>query len=173
MTLSTGEILRFALYHGLILSVALSALIVGSLRLNAETWLSDYPPDIREAFGPMSEKARRQRTPFAILFGAILLATLTLGLWWLHRADGTPGFTHIFIYFLVVFTTFNLIDLVVLDWLWFVWIQPDFIVLPGTEGLEGYKDYGFHFRAFLIGLTGTLVMALVIAGTVVGIRLLG
>jgi len=34
---------------------------------------------------------------------------------------------------------------VVLDWLIFVTIQPDFVVIPGTEGLAGYKDYGFHF----------------------------
>ena len=42
---------------------------------------------------------------------------------------------------------FNLVDLILLDWLLFTYIQPRFVVLPGTEGLAGYRDYWFHFRA--------------------------
>jgi hypothetical protein len=38
------------------------------------------------------------------------------------------------------------------------------IVLPGTEGAQGYRDYGFHFRAFLKGVAGSLVASLLIAG---------
>jgi len=31
--------------------------------------------------------------------------------------------------------------------------QPRFIVLlPGTEGMAGYRDYRFHFRRFLHGI---------------------
>lgn len=152
--------------------MGLSAIVVASLRLNAETWLDDYPPDIREAFGAMSEKARRQRIPFAILFGSLLLAAVAFGLGWLFSADGAPGSGHVFVYFFVVFTTFNLIDLILLDWLWFVRFQPDFVVLPGTRGLAGYADYSFHFRAFLKGVAGTIVVALLVAGGAVGLRLL-
>ncbi len=171
--LSMGQILSAALLHGLILSVALGAVIVGSLRLNAETWLNDYPPDIRKAFGPMSEKARRQRIPLGILFGVVLVGALALGLVWLFRADGSPGFTDIFVYVFALTTTFNLFDLLILDWLWFVKLQPSFVILPGTEGMEGYKDYGFHFRAFLVGLAGTFATALLTAGVAAGIRWLG
>jgi hypothetical protein len=62
---------------------------------------------------------------------------------------------------------FNLVDLLVLDWLIFVTIQPRIIVLPGTEGMEGYRDYGFHFRAFLKGVAGSLIAGLIVAGVVV------
>ena len=50
---------------------------------------------------------------------------------------------HVFLLFLLV----NVWDLVVLDWLFFITIQPDLVVFPGTEGLAGYRDYWFHFRA--------------------------
>ena len=42
-----------------------------------------------------------------------------------------------------------LLDLTILDWLLFVTIIPDFVVIPGTEGLVGYDDYPFHLREHL------------------------
>jgi hypothetical protein len=40
-------------------------------------------------------------------------------------------------------------------------------VLPGTEGMAGYRNYGFHFRGFLIGipivLAGSVLCAVIVA----------
>ena len=168
--LSIGEIASSALLHGLALSVVLGAVIVASLRWNAEAWLGDYPPDIRDAFGPMSERARRQRIVVAVVFGLVFLGAVGFGLAWLHRAHGSPGFVEVFLYVFILVTTFNVFDLLVLDWLLFVTIRPDFIVLPGTGGMAGYEDYGFHFRAFLVGLAGTVALALFLAGAAGGFR---
>lgn len=44
----------------------------------------------------------------------------------------------------------NVIDVVIVDWLIFVAIQPDWVVLPGTSGLAGYDDYWFHFEASVL-----------------------
>jgi hypothetical protein len=46
----------------------------------------------------------------------------------------------------------------------FITLRPKIVVLPSTEGAEGYGDYGFHFRAFLKGLAGSLIGSLVVAG---------
>ncbi len=62
---------------------------------------------------------------------------------------------------------FNLVDLLVLDWLLFCFITPGFLVVPGTEGMQAYKDYGYHFRAFLIGTVLSIAAGLGIAGLVV------
>lgn len=40
----------------------------GTLLINKEMWLQDYPPDVNVEWGPMSPKARRQRTVFLIPF---------------------------------------------------------------------------------------------------------
>jgi hypothetical protein len=56
----------------------------------------------------------------------------------------------------VVLTIVNLIDLIVVDWLIGIRLQPRMMILPGTEGLAGYDDFKFHVRGFLIGLVGTL-----------------
>jgi hypothetical protein len=55
--------------------------------------------------------------------------------------------------------------LLLLDWP-LVAIGSRFIVLPGTEGLAGYKDYGFHFRGFLIGIVLILAASGLMAGVV-------
>jgi hypothetical protein len=46
--------------------------------------------------------------------------------------------------------------------------KPDgfFIVLKGTEGLPGYKDYRFHFHGFVIGTAVILVTSVLMAGMV-------
>jgi hypothetical protein len=43
---------------------------------------------------------------------------------------------------------FNLVDWLILDWLIVCTITPKFMVLPGTEGMAGYKNYATHFRGF-------------------------
>jgi hypothetical protein len=62
--------------------------------------------------------------------------------------------------------TFNLIDLLVLDWLVFNTLQPKFVILPGTDGMAGYKDYLFHLRGFLIGTMICVIAAVLTTGLV-------
>jgi hypothetical protein len=48
----------------------------------------------------------------------------------------------------------------------FCFITPNFLIIPGTEGMQAYKDYVYHFRAFLIGTILSIAAGLVIAGIV-------
>jgi hypothetical protein len=48
----------------------------------------------------------------------------------------------------------------------FCTITPRFVVIPGTEGMAGYKDYVFHLRFFLIGSVISAAGGLVIAALV-------
>lgn len=78
-----------------------------------------------------------------------------------------PVYSNIWAVFLSTFISllvFNLFDLLVLDWLIFNTLQPKMIILPGTEGMAGYKDYAFHFHGFVIGLAFCLVGGLISAG---------
>ena len=68
--------------------------------------------------------------------------------------------------------TFNLLDLLVLDWLVFVTWRPRYIVLSGTEGPTGYGDYAFHFRGFLKGLVFCLAAGLLTALATLGVSAL-
>jgi hypothetical protein len=160
-------IVSHALIYGVILSGVLFTLILGLVRINPEIMLQDYPPDIQAKYGPMSERSKRQRIPVAIFFIAVLLGIVTLSFQGIStNPEGDIPFFAAFIHLFVMFSVFNLLDWLVLDWLIVVTLRPSFIILPGTEGLAGYEDYGFHFRGFLIGMVITLVASTLVAGVV-------
>ena len=75
-------------------------------------------------------------------------------------------FSSAFLHTFIVLMTFNLVDLILLDWIFFVRVQPRFVVLPGTEGLAGYRDDWFHFIGFLKGTAGIIVFSALVAGLV-------
>jgi hypothetical protein len=66
----------------------------------------------------------------------------------------------------------NLIDLLLLDWLLLMTFKPRFMILPGTEGMAGYNDYGFHFRKFLNGIVFTFLLSLIVSGIALGVEMI-
>jgi hypothetical protein len=151
--------------YGIVFSLLFSALLLVMVRINPEMMLNDYPPDIKARYGPASEKTKQQRKPFIILFFLIMFGVPLLSILRLDQmVAGFPSFLEVFVNIFTLFLVFNIVDLLILDLLIFCAITPKFIVLPGTEGMAGYKDYGFHFRGFLIGCAICLVSGLVFAG---------
>jgi hypothetical protein len=161
-------LLQQSLPYGVLLSMVLGSLIWGSIYINPEIWVNDYPPDIRAKFGPIGEKAKRQRAILGLLFFPALAGILLLAVVRLFRlTGGTPGFLPIFITVFTILMVFNLVDLLILDGLIAMVIHPKFMELPGTEGMAGYGDFGFHVRGFLIGTVGLGALSLAIAGLAV------
>lgn len=155
---------RRVLLDGSVMSGALGTLIVGSMAANAEIWVQDYPPAIKEAFGPKSRKAHIQSALLAIPFFGFLLG----GVIWSNRRlreenGGALTFKEAFWHTYALLAFFWLFDLTILDWLFFVTFKPSFAVLPGTEGMAGYEDYGFHLKAALPALPLMTIPALVVA----------
>lgn len=157
-------VLQHSLNFGAIYAAVLALIIVGSAWFNAEMWLNDYPPDVKAKFGPMSERTKRQRNWLTLLVFPVMLGGPLVALWQLGEQVGDVRFAAAFLCALTVLFLFNLVDLLLLDWLLFIVIQPRFTILPGTEGLAGYQDYAFHFRGFLIGLIFCLVGGIILGG---------
>src|SRR5262249_7890289 len=135
----------------------IGALLLAVLRLNAEIMLNDYPPDVRAKWGPMTERTKRQRLLVAAVFVVAILGVVAWSLETLPAfARRDLSFAVGFVYFAVMFGTFNLFDWLVIDCGLVYW-QPRFAVLPGTEGMAGYRDFRFHFRGFLIGIPIVLI----------------
>jgi hypothetical protein len=68
--------------------------------------------------------------------------------------------------FLLVAATPHCASRGILDWLIFCTLTPKFAILPGTEGLAGYKNYAMHFKGFLIGTALSVIVSLLIAGII-------
>ena len=152
---------------GAVLSVSASLFLIGILRFNPRLFLQDYPEDIQNQVPPKTTKEKRQSLvvgiPFLFLLVAVpFISTLTLK----HQSGEAISFLPLFLNAFGVVFIFNLVDLLLLDWLMFCFITPSFLIIPGTEGMKGYKDYAYHFRAFLKGTILSVVAGLVIAGIV-------
>ncbi len=156
-------VLQHGLVYGLIFSGLIIAIMLVSARINPAIFAGDYPPDIKAKFGPLDARAERQKKWVTLVFLAAMVGTLGGMVAAMPIAGLTPTFVTVFVAAFVAAFTFNLIDLLILDWLVFVTWRPRIIVLPGTEGLAGYGDYGFHFRGFLKGLVFCLAAGLLTA----------
>ena len=157
-------LVQHGIFYGLILSVLFTLVLLGAVKVNPEIMLNDYPPDVKKFYGAeRNPKTRGERRIFSLLFLAALFGVLCYSMVNLGQSAAL-NFQTLFVLVFVEVFTFNLWDLLVIDWLIFNTLQPKFIFLPGTESLAGYKDYYFHFKGFLIGIIFSLVSALVLAG---------
>ncbi|MFO7583477.1 MAG: hypothetical protein R6W69_02010 [Anaerolineales bacterium] len=143
--------------------IALATLtLMGLVLYNPRLMLQDYPPAIKAIVPPKTEAEKRQ----SILLGVpFLLNLLALPFVFTLRLEQT-SFLGLFLYAFSLVWAFNIWDWLVLDWLLFCAITPKFFVIPGSEGHPAYKDYGFHFRGFLIGTFFSLAMGLIVATVV-------
>lgn len=149
---------------GLLLSIISSFIIIISLFINPRTFLQDYPKDIQAKVPPKTPSEKRLSLLLGIPFLLALLFVPLISTLLLKQQNGeTSTFIALFLNAFGIVFIFNLVDWLLLDWLMFCTITPKFLIIPGTEGMPGYKEYGFHFCGFLIGTVLSLVFALIIA----------
>jgi pimeloyl-ACP methyl ester carboxylesterase len=159
--------LKRVLIDGTILNVLLSIIVYGSIYANPMIWVGDYPPDIQAAVGEAVDVPLSQTIIFAVLcFGVVIGVTLYSNAKLRQQNGGKLSFWAAFTNSALIFFYFAVWDLLILDWLIFVTIQPSFIVIPGTEGLAGYKDYWFHFKVSFLGWTQWI--SILVGGLVLG-----
>ena len=144
---------------GALLSVVGSAYLLLLLRFNPRVFLGHYPKEIREIVPPKSEK--EQRT--SLLLGLLIGAPVASALLWRTATLGSHSFWELFAYVFGVLFIFNLVDLLILDWLIVCWFEPRWLILPGTEHIAIPNPYIHHFKEFLMGTVGLGIVGLAIA----------
>lgn len=166
----TSDLLLLGLRYGVILSALLTALILLTLYRWPMVWAGDAPADIQAVAGqPTAADRRVKRLAGGVL--ALILIGMTVAA---VRAvaglsSGRLAFSDVYVVVTTMFMTFNLVDLVIIDWLLVATIRPSFAVLPGTAHMSGYGDYGFYFRGFLKGTVMILVAGAIVAAAAVGL----
>jgi len=152
------------LLYGLVLTVLLLAMLLAIGLVNPRIMLQDYPKDIQAAVPPKTTAEKRQMLYWLGPLLVVALGCPTLAALSVKAASTT--FLELFLVAFGVIFLFNLIDWLILDWLIFCTLTPKFVVLPGTEGMAGYKNYWMHFHGFLIGTAISGAVGLIIAGIV-------
>ena len=153
--LDTTRVVR----DGALLSVVVSTYLLVLLRFNPRLFLRHYPKEIREVVPPKSEKERRMSVLLGLLIGVPLISLLL----WRTATLESHSFWELFAYAFGVLFMFNLVDLIILDWLIVCWLEPRWVILPGTEHIAIPNPYVHHFKEFLMGTVGLATAGLVIA----------
>ncbi|WP_320164234.1 hypothetical protein [uncultured Trichococcus sp.] len=153
-----------AIVDGFIWSLLWAAVISLTVWKAPQQLVHDYPKEIQAlvVLPPINKKVYRWIIvpALVILVGYLFISVIaTYGA--AEVAFWVP-MLHIFIMCMV----WNSVDLLVMDWLIFCTIQPEFMILPGTKGHPAYKDYYFHFRGFLIGCAYSVIGGVVCGGIV-------
>ncbi|OUM67564.1 hypothetical protein PIROE2DRAFT_4968 [Piromyces sp. E2] len=154
-----------ALYDGLIWSVLWMVYVYMILKCFPWEMLHDYPEDIQKASKLPKPTLKQQKKSklWSSLGGAIII--LSLIIFGINKfSNETVPFLTLFIYMFIVVMTWNVIDLLIMDWIIVCTITPDWVIIKGTKGCQGYKDYIFHFKGFLIGCFYSFITGILFSG---------
>jgi hypothetical protein len=138
------------LADGLLACVPFSVVVWTTFLSKPRLWLHSLPPDIQAMAPPKTEGERRLTAWMGTLVLLCFFGVPAALTWRLH--DAMPGglsFAQALAHLYGVWMVVNLWDLVLIDWPYTYLVNPARPPIPGTAGARGYKDYGFHARAFL------------------------
>jgi hypothetical protein len=144
-----------------VLIASLSALLLAIGMRNPRVMLQDYPEDVRRAVPPKTPDERREMVWWAAGLLVLMLGLPLAAVVVTRLQQPELSFSGAFLTAFVVVMAFNLYDLLVIDWWFFCTWTPRLVVLPGTDGMAGYKDYGLHLRGFLIGVGWSVAVSAV------------
>jgi hypothetical protein len=153
-----------SLRYGGILSLILTGLVLVTLIFFPRMWVSRAPADIQQALGGLSPREMRLARVFQAITLMSVVGILGYSVVQLSAvSNGALGFFAIAASLFLIMQVWNVVDLLLIDWLLIVKLRPAFMMFPGIEQLPGFGDYGFHFRGFLKGIILSLVVGIVIA----------
>jgi len=149
----------------IIYNFAATAALLWMIVKDPRYMLQDYPPEIIAAVPPRTEEEKKG----ALLFGTPFLVVLflfPLVAGWISKCTSDYNFLQIWLRIFFLMFSFNAFDLLIIDWFVFCTLTPKFMVIPGSEGHPAYKDYRFHFIAFLKGTFFSCLGSLFYAGLI-------
>ncbi len=151
-----------ALIDGAIISVVICSWISVILKVNPRYEMKSYPSQIVSSVAPQTKAEKKGLLRMALPMLAIVVIYLIFTIYSTYK-NVVGAFPYLFLHVFVVFMIWNTADLLILDWLIFCWINPDFMIIPGTKGNPAYKDYRFHFIGFIKGIVLAIIFAVLIA----------
>ncbi len=152
------------LRDGALLSVVTSTYLLVLLRFNPRMFLRHFPKEIREIIPPRSVKEMRMSILLGVPLGLLFLGSACASaLLWRASAQASLSFWELFAHVFGLFFLFNLVDLLILDWLIVCRFTPRWLIIPSTEHIVMPKQYLYHFKGFLMGTVVSVMGGLAIA----------
>jgi len=135
---------------GLVACVPFTIVIWATFLTMPRLWLHSLPEDIQGMAAPKTDGEKRLTGIMGVVV-LLLFFGVPIGLTLRFNAEsgGTLAIPQILLYLYGVWMTINLWDLVAIDWVYALLVDPQRPPIVGTVGAKGYKDYGFHFKSFV------------------------
>ena len=161
-----NTMIHTALAEGLLWSGLWMAYLYMIMKFFPWEMLHDYLEDVRKASTlPVPDKEQKRKARIISGIGSVIIfgALIVFGLLQFH-AEKT-GFMSLFCFLFIIAMSWNVIDLLVMDFLLACTLRPAWLIIPGTENCSSYGDYGYHFRGFLNGCIISVLIAIIFSGT--------
>jgi hypothetical protein len=140
-----------SLFHGLIICVPFSLFALITFHWRPRLWLHSLPADIQQRVPPKTRSEKRLTRYLLLPLLLMILPGLSVGSVWflgsVRRIDFS--FVGILTHLYVVWIVVHLWDFLIIDCISAFLIDPERPPISGTERSKGWKDYSFHFRAFV------------------------
>ncbi len=143
--------LTTTLLHGLLICIPFSIFVVITFVRWPRLWLHSLPPDIIRRAAPKTEHEKRI-TKYVLLpiYLAILPGLSVLSVVYTAKTFALElSWIAILIHIYGIWIIVHAWDLIVIDGIGMLLIDPNHPPISGTEGAKGWKDLRFHFRSFL------------------------
>ena len=141
------------LLHGLLICLPFRVFVIISFGRWPRLWLHSLPPDIAQMAGPKTEEEAKQTRflliPVLLILPGLSIASALFVAWTTWTTPVDLSFWGALLHIYGIWIIVHLWDLVVIDGSYALLVDPQHPPIPGTEGAKGYRDYGFHARAFL------------------------
>jgi hypothetical protein len=153
--------------YGALLSVLTSLILLLAVLFNPRFARNDLPKEIQNKVPPLTMREKLQA-----LFFFIPVITLTIGiplafgLALKSEHGGGVSYLALTSHILAVLLIANGFELVVVDWLVYCTITPKRLVIPGTEGMTGYRDYLHQLKSHARGAVAMVFLSPALGGVV-------
>lgn len=156
------------LVHSLIYAVSVNAyLFMVMITISPRVWgYADYPAVIKNKVAPQTRKEKRLAALISFPWLIFVLGFPAYSTYVLKsNLGGSITFWMAFLNLAVMFTSANIGDLILLDWLIVSKVTPKFVIIPGSE-VEDYKDFSHHYKGHARATIGMVVISLIMAGVI-------
>lgn len=155
------DIIEFIIYAAIYASIYTIFLLLIALK-SPRLLLDFYPEEIQVQVIPHTSYESKRSTRYQnSLVVMCVLYPFVVSCYHSIKYDWKFWETFLFSWRLMLFLA--IYSLVIIDWLIFCTITPQFIILPGSAGNKAYKNYNIPFWKFLRSLVTVTGMSLFIA----------
>lgn len=142
--------IKTTILHGLFICIPFSIFVAATFIGNARLWLHSLPRDIQQA--AIAKTTKEEKLTRFVLLPIFLLILPGLSVVSTVYAAGittpTPAFYGILVHLYLLWIIVHAWDLLIIDAVAMVMIDPRHPPIAGTENIAGWKNYTFHVKSF-------------------------